>query len=166
MRCSRWLQHDECFTDVNCWHHVNSALSWEQRVEVPGKIPNPSCWRRQPDLQLTCCVPCCCLCFLNPDVFNLDLFGSWVRIPTLNGPAHTVISSLLLCCAAFSLKPFQTHRSEKIAKQDSSDLLPHEDDKTRVDLRPQSKGRQQRAPRKNFIQRHILFGIHRSFKMQ
>ena len=64
---------------------------------------------------------------------------------------------------AFSLESLQTHRSEKIPKQDSSDLLPHNDDNTRVDLRPQSIGQKQRAPRKNFIQRHILFGIHSHF---
>lgn len=59
--------------------------------------------------------------------------------------------------------PLQTPKSENIPKQDSSNLLPYEDDKTRVDLRPQSRGQKQIAPRKDFISRHILFGIHSSF---
>lgn len=90
-------------------------------------------------------------CFLNPDVFDLDLLAYCGRILTLNGLVLAVTLTLIITCCSLYFNPLQTQRSENVLKQHRSNLLPFRNGKTRVDLRPQSRGQKQTAPRKDSV---------------
>lgn len=111
---------------------------------------------------------CSYVCFLLLTASWILLCVILTRWPTEVGSSlgmvwlSQLLSSLLLYSALY-FNPLQTPKSENIPKHDSSNLLPYKDHKTRLDLRPQSRGQKQVAPREDFISRHILSSIHSSF---
>lgn len=114
------------------------------------------CWGRQANLQLPCCVTCC---WLLPE--SRSVWPRFVGLLSYNNQPSLWMAllsqwfaSFSLHSIAFSLHPLQPQRSEKIPTALTSYPTGM---KTRVDLRPQSRGQKQTALRKDFIQRHCVF---------